>query len=70
MYNTNMNKNITLHLSEDDLLKIISGLTLLKASKNKWLNDETEQRLYMIKSLELSINEINKLIKNFNEKLC
>ncbi len=70
MYNTNMNKDITLHLSEDDLLKIISGLTLLKASKSKWLNDETEQRLYMIKSLELSINEINKLIKNFNDKLC
>lgn len=70
MYNTNMNKNITLHLSVDELLKIISGLILLRASKSKWLNDETEQRLYMIKSLELSINEINKLIKNFNEKLC
>ena len=70
MYNTNMNKDITLHLSVDELLKIISGLILLRASKSKWLNDETEQRLYMIKSLELSINEINKLIKNFNEKLC
>jgi hypothetical protein len=64
-----MEKDITLQLSRDELLKIISGLKLLKASKSKWLNDETEQRLYVIKSLELSINELNLLIKNLNKEL-
>lgn len=66
---THMEEKINLHLTKTELRRIITGLKLLREGKSEWLNDKSEKRLYIIKSLELSINEINSLINNLNKEL-